>query len=134
LGVHTAQLQLDRNPKELAESLECVLELAEAALIEMRALIFELRPESLETKGLVAALNKQAVALQARQNIEMNTDLCTEPDLPLKVKRDLYRIAQETLHNTIKHAHASKIELQLRQTEGEITLEVSKPITRAVVK
>ncbi|HEY6286091.1 MAG TPA: PAS domain S-box protein, partial [Ktedonobacteraceae bacterium] len=46
LGVHTARLQLDRDPNELAESLDYVLELAEAALIEMRALIFELRPES----------------------------------------------------------------------------------------
>ena len=51
LGVHTARMQLDRNPKDLAESLDYVLELAEAALIEMRALIFELRPESLETRG-----------------------------------------------------------------------------------
>jgi signal transduction histidine kinase len=63
LGVHTARLQLDRDPKELAESLDYVLELAEAALIEMRALIFELRPESLETEGLVTALTKQAAAL-----------------------------------------------------------------------
>ncbi len=124
LGAHTARLQLDSDPKELAESLDYVLELAEAALIEMRALIFELRPESLETEGLVTALTKQAAALHARQNIVVNTDLCAEPDLPLKVKQDLYRVAQEAMHNTVKHAHASKIELRLHQTGGVVIIEV----------
>jgi signal transduction histidine kinase len=124
LGVHTAKLQLDRNPKELVESLEYVLELAEAALMEMRALIFELRPESLETEGLVTALTKQAAALQARQHIRVNTELCAEPELPLKVKQDLYRVAQEALHNTVKHAHASKVRVRLHQTSEAVTLEV----------
>jgi signal transduction histidine kinase len=124
LGVHTAQLQLDRNPQELAESLEYVLELAEAALMEMRALIFELRPESLEIEGLVTALTKQTAALQARQHIAVNTDLCPEPNLPLKVKQELYRIAQEALHNTVKHAHASRIDLRLHQTSEAVTLHV----------
>jgi PAS domain S-box-containing protein len=124
LGVHTARMQLEHDPKDLAESLEYVLELAEAALVEMRALIFELRPESLETEGLVTALTKQAAALQARQHIAVNTDLCAEPDLPLKVKQDLYRVAQEALHNTVKHARASRIDLRLQQTSEAVTLEV----------
>jgi signal transduction histidine kinase len=124
LGVHTARFQLDRDPKELAESLDYVLELAEAALIEMRALIFELRPESLETEGLVTALSKQAAALHARQNIAVHTDLCAEPDLSLKVKQELYRVAQEAMHNTVKHAHASKIELRLHLTSEDVILEV----------
>ena len=124
LGAHTARLQLDHDPKELADSLDYVLELSEAALIEMRALIFELRPESLETEGLVTALTKQAAALHARQNILVNTDLCVEPDLPLKVKQDLYRVAQEAMHNTVKHAHANKIELRLHQTDELVIMEV----------
>jgi len=124
LGVHTARLQLDRDPRDLAESLDYVLELAEAALIEMRALIFELRPESLETEGLVIALSKQAAALHARQNMVVNTDLCAEPDLSLKVKQELYRVAQEALHNTVKHAQASRIELRLHLTSEDVILEV----------
>jgi signal transduction histidine kinase len=54
----------------------------------------------------------------------VDTDWCAEPDLPLKVKQDLYRIAQEALHNTVKHAHASKIELRMQQTREAVTLEV----------
>jgi signal transduction histidine kinase len=117
-------MQLDRNSKDLAESLDYVLELAEAALIEMRALIFELRPESLETEGLVTALNKQAAALHARQGMNVQLDLCEEPDLPLNVKQDLYRIAQEALHNTVKHARASLVGLKLDQTNEMVMLEI----------
>src|SRR5207249_566793 len=95
LGLHTARIQLDRDPAELPESLDYLLSLAEAALAEMQALIFELRPESLEREGLVAALAKQGAALQARHEIVVQTELCEEPRLSLKGKQELYRIAQE---------------------------------------
>ena len=101
-----------------------MLELAEAALIEMRALIFELRPESLETEGLVTALTKQAAAMRARHDVIVQLELGQEPDVPLKVKQDLYRIAQEALHNTVKHARASKVVLRLDQTSEVVVLEV----------
>lgn len=52
-------------------------------------------------------------------------ELCPEPDLPLKVKQDLYRVVQEAMHNAVKHAHASNIDLRLYQTRGMLTLEVS---------
>jgi signal transduction histidine kinase len=90
----------------------------------MRALIFELRPESLEREGLVAALTKQAAALQARHEIVVSTELCDEPNLPPRTKQELYRIAQEGLHNTVKHARANKVTLRLEQTIDGITMEV----------
>jgi signal transduction histidine kinase len=124
LGLHTARIQLDRDPRELPESLDYLLSLAEAALAEMRALIFELRPESLEREGLISALTKQAAALQARHEVAVSTRLCDEPDLPLHTKQELYRIAQEAMHNTVKHANARKVDLVLRRTASEVILEV----------
>src|SRR5437016_3106657 len=124
LGLRTARIQVDRDPLKLPEWLDYLLSLAEAALAEMRALIFELRPESLEREGLVAALAKQGAALQARHDIVVQADLCEEPALPLKAKQELYRIAQEALHNTVKHAHASKVDLVLHRTANAVFLEV----------
>lgn len=124
LGLHTARIQLDRDPRALPESLDYLLSLAEAALNEMRALIFELRPESLESEGLVAALAKQGAALQARHEVRIQSDLCEEPALPLKAKQELYRVTQEALQNTIKHAHARTVDLILHQTEDAVILEV----------
>ncbi len=69
LGAHTARTLLERDPGQVAKPLDYILALAEAGLAEMRALIFESRPESLETEGLVSALIKQAAALHARHTV-----------------------------------------------------------------
>jgi PAS domain S-box-containing protein len=101
-----------------------VLGLAEGGLAEMRALIFELRPESLEEEGLVGALNKQAAAIQARHKLVVNTRLSAEPVAPLSTKEVLYRVAQEALHNVAKHARASVVELALETHSGKLVLQV----------
>jgi signal transduction histidine kinase len=124
LGAHSARTALQRDPELAVEPLDYVLSLAEAGLAEMRALIFELRPESLESEGLVSALSKQGAALQARHELRVNLDLGEEPELPLYTKQELYRIAQEALHNTVKHARASQVEILLSQTAEWVRLEI----------
>ncbi|MBN2391849.1 MAG: sensor histidine kinase, partial [Anaerolineae bacterium] len=115
----------DQVKATLANPLDYVLSLAEAGLAEMRALIFELRPDALEKEGLVAALTKQAEAIRARHKLDMHTDFCSElPDLPLATKEALYRVAQEALNNLIKHAEARRVVLRLRCVPGILTLEV----------
>jgi PAS domain S-box-containing protein len=124
LGARAARILLDRAPGQAAEPIEYVLSLAEAGLAEARALIFDLRPEALETEGLVAALTKQAAPLSARHGIEVHTDFCDEPALPLDIKEALYRIAQEAMHNTVKHAQAGRVDLRLADRAGTIVLEI----------
>jgi signal transduction histidine kinase len=124
LGAHTAQEAVESDPEQARASLEYVIALTEAGLAEMRALIFELRPESLEMEGLVAALTKQVAALQTRHRINVDVSLDAEPDVSLELKHTLYRIAQEALHNIVKHAQASTVTLQLTQQNDEICLQV----------
>ncbi len=125
LGTRTARDLLDRDPKKVAEPLDYVLSLAEAGLTEMRALIFELRPESLKNEGLIAALMKQAASLQARHGVQVQTDLGDEPDVPMDVKEALYHIAREALHNTVKHARASRVTVCLDAHEQSLILNVT---------
>ena len=124
LGTDAARTLLDRDPGRITEPLEYVLSLAKAGLAEMRALIFELRPESLATEGLIAALEKQAALVQARHELVVHLTLCDEPEAPLEVKEAVYRVAQEALNNTVKHAQAERVELRLEQDAGELLLEV----------
>ena len=121
LGARTAKAQLERDPQKAHEPLDYVLQLAEAGVTEMRALIFELRPEILEKEGLVAALQKQAEMMRLRYKLEMDTHFESEPNLPLGTKQTLLRIAQEALHNTVKHAKANRARLEFRG----MTLSVS---------
>jgi PAS domain S-box-containing protein len=125
LGVETARELLPENPERAAEPLDYATTLAEAGMTEMRALIFELRPESLEKEGLVAALEKQAAAVQARHGIRVEAEWDREPEAPLEVKEALYRVAQEALHNTVKHARATNVKLKLEGTPEGFTLGIS---------
>jgi PAS domain S-box-containing protein len=125
LSANAARRELDDGPAEIVEPLEYVLSLAEAGMTEMSALIFELRPESLENEGIVAALKKQAAALEVRHRIDVRTNLCNEPAASIGVKEALYRIAQEALHNTVKHAQAQAVGLRLASVPQQVTLEIS---------
>ncbi len=124
LGAHTAREAIASDSEQALASIDYVLALAEAGLAEMRALIFELRPESLEIEGLVAALTKQVAVLRTRYKLNVEADLGEEPDLSMEMKHALYRIAQEALHNIVKHARASVVVLQLARQANEIILQV----------
>jgi signal transduction histidine kinase len=124
LGARTARTLLDRDPSRAADPLDYVLTLADAGLAEMRALIFELRPESLQTEGLVAALEKQMASLRARHGLVVTTRFCPEPDIPLDIKEALYRIAQEALNNTVKHARAAAVEVELTCADDRVQLRI----------
>ncbi|MFN8529721.1 MAG: histidine kinase [Anaerolineae bacterium] len=124
LGARTARMLMTQDPSRLHEPLEYILSLAEAGLTEMRALIFELRPESLAEEGLVSTLSKQVTSLKARYGIDVQTEFCEEPSLNLETKEGLYRIAREALHNTIKHAQATEIRVSLKATAGGYALEI----------
>ncbi len=125
LGVRSARDQLDKNPEMVAARLDYVHELAKAATTEMRALIFELRPESLEQEGLVGALRKLAVANEARHHLKVISEFCEEPDLPLDTKQALFRIVQEAIHNTVKHARAKQVKLCLCYEQNGLDLLIA---------
>ena len=124
LGAHTTQEALESDPEAARDSLAYVIALTEAGLAEMRALIFELRPESLEKEGLVAALTKQAAVLRTHYRLSVDMNLDEEPNLPLELKQTIYRIAQEALHNIVKHARASSVVLHLAQQDCEVCFQV----------
>jgi PAS domain S-box-containing protein len=124
LGAHTALDLFDTDRDKVLEALNYVISLTRTGITEMRALIFELRPESLESEGLVVALTKQVEALRARHGVEVELNLCEEPDVPYPVKEVLYRIAQEALQNAIKHARPSRLELRLERLPDCLNLKV----------
>ncbi len=125
LGARTTQELINRDPKRANETIDYMLKLTEGALAEMRALIFELRPESLATEGLLVALQKQTKALCTRHSIDAQFFFdCEEPSIPVEAKEAIYRVALEATQNTIKHAHASRVEIRLGIRNRHLTLDV----------
>jgi signal transduction histidine kinase len=131
LGARTALELLTIDPQRARQPLTYALDLAEAALIEMRALILEMRPESLVEDGLVQALRRQAAAVIARYKAEYGSAVelelpVVEPDLSIEAKEALYRIGLEALHNAAKHAQAARIVLRLTEDdEDRVRLEIT---------
>lgn len=129
LHTRTAELALARAgldaDSDLGRPLQQVSELTRGALAEMRALIFELRPGALAEEGLGAALAKHSAALTAREGLEISVRVPDER-LPLTVEQDehLYRLTQEALHNTVKHAQAERASVELVDGDGEVVLTV----------
>jgi signal transduction histidine kinase len=124
LSATAAQTLMGQEPTPARVRVDFVMSQAQAAMAEMRALIFELRPESLAEEGLVVALLKQADALAARYGLRVATELAEEPVLSLPEKEAFYRIAQEALHNVVKHAQATEVVLRLTSGTDSTVLEI----------
>lgn len=129
LGVRTGLELLPAGSDRAQQPISYALDLVETALTEMRALIFELRPESLELDGLVPALKRQAAAVVARYKAEygsrLNLQLCeVEPAISLMAKEAVYRISLEALQNAGKHARATNIDLEMSCDDRFVTVVI----------
>ena len=107
LTLRTLELLLETDRDAVPSKVAELRELQQDALAEMRTLIFELRPSSLESDGLVQALRTHATAVQRRTGLTIVVDAEPAERLPLATEEALYRIGQEAIHNVVKHANAS---------------------------
>ncbi|MGD0020130.1 MAG: GAF domain-containing protein [Candidatus Limnocylindrales bacterium] len=114
LTSRAAEMLLRSDPGAVGEKLAQLRELAQEALAEMRALIFEMRPGSLADEGLAAALSKHVAAVESRTGLPVVLE-AEVPGLNLELEEALYRVCQEALHNVVKHAAAHQVSIEVRQ-------------------
>lgn len=115
---------LKRDYQMATQYLERLGEVAEQAFKEMRLMIYALRPSVLESEGLLGALNHRLNTVEKR--VGMDIQLKSEDSLriPAPVEDGLFRIAQEALNNTLKHASATRVIVTVKNLNGCIELEV----------
>jgi two-component system sensor histidine kinase UhpB len=122
-------LQLDRlgkrvRPELRAEFLETV-EFVRTSLDEVRRVARELRPGVLEDLGLANALLELCTMFSgAGPRIERRI-APTLPPLSADTELVLYRVAQESLTNAVRHSGATSVELRLERVPGGVVLRVS---------
>jgi PAS domain S-box-containing protein len=125
LTTRTLELLMDRDATKAKAQLAVLRELQKDALAEMRSLIFELRPGSLEQDGLIHALRTHAAAVEGRVGLPIVLDAEDfDERLPIEVEDACYRIAQEALHNVVKHAAARHVRIELGRVDHGIRLVV----------
>jgi signal transduction histidine kinase len=120
-----SQLLASGRADQVAGHLGELKETARDSLAEMRLLIYELRPPVLEEEGLASALQARLEAVESRAGLQTELHLDGEPTLNPQVEEALFRIAQEALNNTLKHAHARRLVVALGQTGQTVVLEVA---------
>jgi nitrate/nitrite-specific signal transduction histidine kinase len=111
-----------RNPEEGMQNLEELRLLTRGALAEMRTLLLEMRPESLERAELKSLLTQLADAFIGRVRVPVSLVIQGECKLTHEVKIVFYRVAQEALNNIAKHAGARQVELHLECQPGQMNL------------
>jgi signal transduction histidine kinase len=126
LSAESAGTLLERDPAAAREQVDRVREIAREALDELRALIFELRPPDVARDGLCVALRKHVEVLRALHAtpVELEADAGAGAGDGAR-DREVLRIAQEALHNALRHAGASRIAVRLAAPDARLVLEVA---------
>jgi signal transduction histidine kinase len=100
------------SPETLGKHAEALVTSARLALDDLRALILELRPSGLADQGFIGSVASWVESVGARTGIAMTFRSDLEfVALPSGMEDDLYRIVQEALHNVVKHAEATAVEV-----------------------
>ncbi len=116
---------LDNDISTSIENITRLGELAQQALKEMRLLVFQLRPSALEQTGLIEALQHRLDAVEKRAGVETEFIVDLVNDLPAVVEVELYRMAEEALNNSLKHADASSVTVTLKSDQHHINLRIA---------
>lgn len=91
---------------------------------QVRELSYRLRPATLEEFGLARALQNLAEEMVTGTDLELHMNLNGDYTLPAAVEIALYRIAQESLTNILRHSKAKRVEIELQKTPLGVCLRI----------
>jgi two-component system, LuxR family, sensor kinase FixL len=117
--------QLREVAPELVDQQQEVIDLVHATVGAQRRIVASLRPVLLDNFGLAVALKNHVEDWSKNSGIPAELDLPSElPPLHAEAALTLFRITQESLTNTAKHARASSVRVSLRIADKEIGLRI----------
>ena len=120
-GVSQQALKLDREKMQI--QLQSVAAILETAQKDLRVLLLHLRPVELEEKSLVEGIQILLKELEDKSDLKVSLKQNVSK-LPKKIEEHIFRILQELISNTLRHAQASCLDVYLYQTDVELQLKV----------
>jgi signal transduction histidine kinase len=126
LTAEAAATQLDRNPEGARVQVQRLQRLAREALGELRSLILGLRPPELERDGLEGTLRKEVEMLSRVHGVAIELRASGGVDGETGERRvGVLRIANEALHNALRHATPEHVLVALTSHDGQFQVEVT---------
>ncbi|MEU1596123.1 GAF domain-containing sensor histidine kinase [Streptomyces sp. NPDC005708] len=125
LTAQAAAALIDRDPVRAKGELHQVATLAGEAVDELRAAVVELRPAALDEDGLVATLRTQIQVLDRAHTARVTFAGRGVRALPAAQEEALLRVAQEALHNALRHSGAGRVEVTLEKCGPGAVLRVT---------
>ena len=127
---HAASVLASRNPASgdtdrAAAEMESVAALAGDAQAELRAVIDGLAPPEITEDGLAGSLRRYALLAGKAHGVRVKFAAGDLPALGADREAALYRIAQEALHNALRHSGAAEVSVSVCAAARRVTLEVS---------
>jgi len=114
-----------RDAGRAAAEMEAVAALGAEAQAELRAVIDGLAPPDLGEAGLAESLRRYAVLAGRAHGVAVRFTAAELPALGEDQDAALYRVAQEALHNALRHSGATRIGVTLSRTPRRVILEVA---------
>lgn len=112
------------DPEQGRQSLSDLHWLIRGAIAELREVLTELRPLESDDVALEVRLRQLGDIVAGRTGIPVKFESFGEDELPSKVQTVLYRLCREALSNIAKHAHASHIDMHMRNEDGVLELYI----------
>lgn len=109
--------------QRIATMTNAAMQMIDSTIIELRHLLFDLNPKQLHKGKLIDALTELVKNIKdiLKTNIETDFTEYTH-NLPYSSEVSVYRIIQELINNTLKHAQATHIMITLKQQKKELHL------------
>ncbi|MGW3957294.1 GAF domain-containing sensor histidine kinase [Streptomyces sp. NPDC004752] len=115
LTAQAAARLVDRDPLRAKGELQQVAALAAEAADELRAAVVELRPAALDEDGLLATLRTQIQVLDRAHTARVTFASTCFRALPAAQEEALLRVAQEALHNALRHSGAAHVDVTVNR-------------------
>ncbi|MEV6381030.1 GAF domain-containing sensor histidine kinase [Streptomyces sp. NPDC051773] len=125
LTAQAAAALVDRDPSRAKGELQQVAALAAEAADELRAAVVELRPAGLDEDGLAATLRTQVHVLDRAHSARVTFSGRGTRALPAAQEEAMLRVAQEALHNALRHSGAERVDVTLDRHGGGAVLRVT---------
>lgn len=116
---------VDKDPVRVKLELQSMIDLNKEIINDMREIIYDLRPMSLNNIGLISTIQAYCLHLRRYDNLDVVLNVIgKERGLNSIVSVTLYRIIQEACNNAIRHAKSKKVIIRLSYMSHSIELDI----------